>query len=116
MNQFLNFINQKCPKCGSGNIFHSNTYSKNTFDSMNKSCPNCGKDFMIEPGFYQGAMYFSYAFNVAILVIFGVLTDYFFDLEIITICVLVISISLILIPVNFRYSRILMLYFFGNNS
>lgn len=35
---------------------------------MHEQCPNCGQALVPEPGFYTGAMYVSYAFQVAIIV------------------------------------------------
>ncbi|MBU6274968.1 MAG: DUF983 domain-containing protein, partial [Bacteroidetes bacterium] len=46
---------------------------------MHDDCPHCGFHFEIEPGFFWGAMYISYAFSVAVSVIFGVATYVVFD-------------------------------------
>ncbi|WP_424964423.1 DUF983 domain-containing protein [Ekhidna sp.] len=35
---------------------------------MHKKCPNCSQSLEPEPGFYTGAMYVSYAFQVAIII------------------------------------------------
>lgn len=35
---------------------------------MPKNCSNCNQDFEIEPGFYYGAMYVSYALTIALTV------------------------------------------------
>ncbi|MEY4912742.1 MAG: hypothetical protein RL025_569, partial [Bacteroidota bacterium] len=40
---------------------------------MHQDCPHCGFHFEIEPGFFWGAMYISYAFSVAVSVTFGFL-------------------------------------------
>ena len=38
---------------------------------MHQDCPHCGFHFEIEPGFFWGAMYISYAFSVAVSVALG---------------------------------------------
>ncbi len=35
---------------------------------MPEQCPRCGQDFVIEPGFFFGATYISYALNVGWLI------------------------------------------------
>lgn len=35
---------------------------------MPKECPHCHQDFRVEPGFYYGAMYVSYALTIAVTV------------------------------------------------
>ena len=34
---------------------------------MNVACPTCGADFEREPGYFLGAMYFSYGFGLLLL-------------------------------------------------
>ena len=105
-------IAQKCPRCRQGNMFESNTYSFTTFNPI-KRCTHCGLDFDIEPGFFTGAMYFSYAINVAIIAFMGVMLNIFFELNIYVLMSIVLSVVTLLIPFNFRYSRMLMMYMFS---
>ena len=80
---------------------------------MNEKCSVCDLRFEVEPGFFYGAMYISYAFSVAILVIIGILLAVFLDPPV---WVYMTSVSLavrLLLPFTFRYSRILFLYWFG---
>lgn len=82
---------------------------------MHKDCPVCGLHYEIEPGFFWGAMYISYAFSVAISVIVGV-ADYVLlnDPELWVYIFTVIPASIILSPWSMRYSRTIMLYTFGS--
>lgn len=106
----------KCPRCRSGKLFR-NRLLHVRFAEMNKQCPVCGISFMPEPGFYIGAMYISYAFNVALMIAVGVglyaLTDQAPDWVYI---ISIIGSSILLIPFSFRYSRILFLYAFGGDA
>ena len=49
-------------------MFESGAYNLKKFRKMHKHCPNCGVRFEKEPSFFDGAMYVSYAFQVAIIV------------------------------------------------
>jgi len=81
---------------------------------MYRSCPNCGQDFMPEPGFYFGAMYFSYAINVALMVTFGIAFEVLFNPENVVYTLLSVLLPpLLLVPWNFRISRAIMLYALG---
>jgi uncharacterized protein (DUF983 family) len=55
-----------CPRCRVGPIFKGRL-------SMNAACPSCGLRFDREPGYFTGAMYFSYAFAVPIITVITVL-------------------------------------------
>jgi hypothetical protein len=65
-NYFWTIFNQKCPHCRKGELFKvKNPYRlKHLFD-MHDNCPVCGQRTEIEPGFYYGTSYVSYALTVA---------------------------------------------------
>jgi hypothetical protein len=80
---------------------------------MNEFCPHCGLRLEPEPGFYQGAMYVSYAFTVAVLIMVGVILYFTFNPSEWVYIGIVIGIMVLLVPLNYRYSRILYLYMIG---
>lgn len=108
-------LHTKCPRCREGNMFKYKTMNFGNLLKMHRTCPVCEKDFMPEPGFYIGAMYFSYAINVALMVAFGVAVEVVFNPEntLITLSSVIIP-PLVLAPWNFRISRAIMLYVLGN--
>ncbi len=56
-----------CPRCRKGKLFQnpiSLGLKKNM--AMNKDCPVCGQSTEVEPGFYYGTGYVSYALAVTI--------------------------------------------------
>lgn len=74
-------FNMTCPNCRKGDLFYTNTFSfQKSFDMPNR-CPNCNQKYMLEPGFYYGAMFISY-------IITG-----FFCLAVIGICMLIFGLS-----------------------
>jgi hypothetical protein len=78
---------------------------------MNKSCSNCHYKFHKEPGFFIGAMYISYAMNIAEVLFMYVLLTPFFDeiLDLLMLPFLALGIVL-LIFFNVRYSRMIWIY------
>lgn len=111
---FKDILQTKCPRCREGNMFKYKTLDLGNMLKMNRICPTCGQDFMPEPGFYFGAMYFSYAINVALMVTFGIAYEVLFspDNTLITLAS-VFTPPLIMAPWNFRISRAIMLYALG---
>lgn len=67
-----------------------------------------------EPGFYQGAMYVGYAFTVAVIVAVTIVLYYFMGNPSEWVYIgTVITIMFLLVPLNYRYSRVVYLYLFG---
>ena len=111
---FKDIVHTKCPKCRKENMFKYSTLNLGNMLKMHTSCPKCGQDFMPEPGFYFGAMYFSYAINVALMVTFGVAYEALFNPDNVLLTLSsVLTPPLLLAPWNFRISRAIMLYALG---
>ena len=103
----------KCPKCRQGEIFAFSATNLTKFNKMNRTCPHCGVRLEPEPGFYQGAMYVSYAFTVAVMAVAGLLLYVLGDPSEWVYIGVVIALMILLAPLNYRYSRIVYLYAFG---
>ena len=81
---------------------------------MDRTCSKCGLQFEVEPGFFFGAMYVSYAISVALFVtITLVLYNFFGDPDLWVYITTVAVASAVLYPLTFRYSRIIFLHIFG---
>lgn len=65
-NYFSTIFNHRCPHCRKGELFRvKNPYRLKTLFDMYDNCPVCGQRTEIEPGFYYGTSYVSYALTVA---------------------------------------------------
>jgi uncharacterized protein (DUF983 family) len=86
-NYYWSILTMKCPRCRRGQMFKdNNAYRKlrlsHIFD-MYDNCPVCGQKYDMEPGFWYGTGYVSYALAVAVsvssfvawLVLIGVSTE-----------------------------------------
>jgi uncharacterized protein (DUF983 family) len=102
----------KCPRCYEGNVFINKVLSKN-HRKMHTHCPNCGLKYEYELGFFWGAMYVGYAFNVALSVSIGVATYVLGGNPDTWVYITAIIAGIILSSrFNFRYSRLVLLYIF----
>jgi uncharacterized protein (DUF983 family) len=106
-------LSGKCPACRQGDIFKYPFKSVAHFADMHQACPVCGASFQPEPGFYFGAMYITYAFNIVLLIIFGLGLYYWIELPEPIYLVLIAILAVITTPFSFRISRVLWLYWFG---
>tara|TARA_R110002111_G_scaffold144761_2_gene211017 strand:- start:225 stop:647 length:423 start_codon:yes stop_codon:yes gene_type:complete len=115
-NKKLNaMLHCKCPVCKEGDMFKTSALNMSKFNELNKNCKECGFDFMPEPGFYQISMFFTYMVGVAIFVVFGFLTYLAFNDPPLWVYYVTIFIPTILsTPWNLRYSKVVMLYYFGD--
>jgi uncharacterized protein (DUF983 family) len=103
----------KCPRCREGDIFTYPLRQITRFGAMNSTCAHCGASFNPEPGFYFGALYVSYAFNVTFFIAVWLVLYLFFDPPTWVYIISLIACSILFLPISFRYSRILFLYWFG---
>lgn len=104
-------LNAKCPRCRRGDMFRGSLYGF-SFQKSNEICPHCNVRFEIEPGYFYVAMYISYALNVGEAIALGILTYLATgEMENYWLYIMVILGGCFLLsPVNFRYSRVFLLY------
>lgn len=104
-------IQSKCPRCRTGAMFMGKVYGLKV-QKMNEFCPHCHLKFEQRPGHFYVAMFVSYAMVVAEIVSACLLTylitgnDSSFWLYLIV----SLSISVVFAPFNYRYSRVILMY------
>lgn len=64
----------RCPRCRKGSLFTNSGFNLKAGRRMYLHCPVCDLRYEREPAFFEGAMYFNYAMNVALMVSSGVAT------------------------------------------
>jgi uncharacterized protein (DUF983 family) len=103
MGQLAAIVRQRCPRCREGKIFGG-------LVRMNPACPTCDADLEREPGYFLGAMYFSYGFGIVLLAApIGWLIFERTDPSIVIVVALLLLLALA--PGLFRYSRVAWLHF-----
>ena len=103
----------KCPVCHTGNLYTSkNPYSFSSTLKMPERCPHCDTKFKIEPSFFYGSMYVSYAVGVAIAVATFIIAFFMFDMGRLNTFLAIAGVQLILLPIILRLSRNIWINFF----
>ncbi len=104
----------KCPKCHETPLFkNKNPYKYDKFFEMPKNCPKCGQPFELEPAFYYGAMYVSYAFSVAWLItVFVAMLVLYPNFHVNEYLVTAIGSLVVLSPLIFKLCRAIYINFF----
>ncbi len=117
-NYLWSLFTLKCPRCRRGHMFtNNNAWNLKKTMSMHQKCEVCGQPFELEPGFYYGTGYVSYALSIVYLVATFIawwvligfsLHDqrFFFWMGFAVISLLLLQ------PWIMRFSRTLYLYFF----
>jgi uncharacterized protein (DUF983 family) len=114
----ISIFKNLCPRCRTGSMFvHSNPYKLNGFMKMPERCTVCGQPIDLEPGFYYGTSYVSYALSIIVCAItfilwwiiigFSLKDSRFFWWMGVNAAILIL-----IQPVLMRLSRTVWLYFF----
>ena len=106
--KLYSILKLKCPHCHKGEFYEKrNPYNLRSMSEVKERCVHCNRRLSMEPGFYYGAMYVSYALGVAHIVCFLVakwLLD--FEMTFWNFIILVGSFLVILTPLYYSISKI----------
>jgi len=95
-----------CPKCQKESMYSDkNPLHLNNVLKMNDHCSHCGLKYQIEPSFFYGAMYVSYALNVAVGIAAFIVSFVFFGASISQSFIAIIITLVLLFPFVLRLSR-----------
>jgi len=103
MTRFRALWSLRCPRCLHGAVFDGVV-------KLRRHCPDCQLEYEREPGYFLGAMYFSYGMALVItcpLAVILMVSGVSWNMTIFSI----FSVLVLLSPLLVRYSRILWLYF-----
>lgn len=104
----------KCPHCREGNLFPVSPFSYFRLSETCKHCEVCGSNLIHEPGFYDGAMYISYAFSVALVITSLVSVSVLVETPKLWMYLsTVVVLNILLLPAMLRYSKTLYQYAAG---
>lgn len=107
----------KCPRCREGDMFKKHILNPFSLTEMNKTCPHCGMQFEKETGFYYGGMYISYGISTGLFLVVGFSVFFLFNDPPSWVYITIISaVVLLIFPFNFKYSRVIFLHLFGDES
>lgn len=102
-----------CPVCHIGKMYSvKNPYRLYHTLKMNEKCAHCSSKFKIEPSFFYGAMYVSYAVGVAIAFFAFLLAHILIGLGRLNTFIFITSVLVVLLPIIVRISRNIWINFF----
>lgn len=111
--KLYSILTGSCPKCHEESMFkNKNPYILSEALSMHKNCSNCGTKYKIEPSFFYGSMYVSYAVGIAFATAAFVISFFVFKANINVVFISIISTLIIFMPVILRLSRNIWINFF----
>ncbi len=110
--KFYSVRHNKCPRCQEGDFFvkPAGFRFRNNLQ-MHERCSNCGLKYMIEPSFFYGAMYVSYAVTVAMAVAIFVICQ-LLGLSLLTSLISIFVVLVLSNPFVMRLSRLLYINMF----
>jgi len=102
-----------CPRCHSESMFvKKNPYALDSLFEMHETCSNCGLKYKMEPSFFYGAMYVSYAVGVAFAVAAFIISFLVFGASLKNIFISIVITLVVFLPVIIRLSRNIWINFF----
>ncbi len=104
---------QRCPRCRQGKLFTHRAYDLRKFMQMHEKCSCCNLHYMLEPSFFEGAMYVSYAMQVAIFITtFIAINVLYGEAPVWAYVGATVGTVVLLSPLLFRLSRTIWIHFF----
>ena len=111
--KLYSILSGTCPVCHTGEMYKTrNPYKVSETLKMHDYCPHCDVKYKIEPSFFYGAMYVSYAVGVAIAVAVFIIAYLFIGLDRNFTFIAIVAALIVLLPLITRISRNIWINFF----
>ncbi|MBT8259947.1 MAG: DUF983 domain-containing protein [Flavobacteriaceae bacterium] len=95
-----------CPKCHNESMYtNSNAYKLSDTLKMNERCSHCNTKYKIEPSFFYGSMYVSYAVGIVFAVAAFVISYLLIGTSLKTAFIAIICTMIVFFPIILRLSR-----------
>lgn len=112
-NKLYSIFTGTCPVCQEESMYKDpNPYHISRLFDMHTRCSNCGTKYKMEPSFFFGAMYVSYAVGIAFATAAFVLSWWLFNLPLLYTFVAIVITLIVFLPIIVRWSRNIWVNFF----
>jgi len=102
-----------CPRCQEESMYeNTNPYALSQIFKMNERCSHCDLKYKIEPSFFYGSMYVSYAVGIAFAVAAFVISYLFIGTSLMNAFISIVGTMIVFMPVIIRLSRNIWINFF----
>ena len=110
--KLYSILNFKCPRCHEGDFFvDNNPFHLKKLSQMHEHCSDCKLRYELEPNFFHGSMYVSYGLTVAISIATFVICQ-ILGLNFIVSAIAIFVMLILMVPVTFKFSRIIYINMF----
>ncbi|NNK21096.1 MAG: DUF983 domain-containing protein, partial [Flavobacteriaceae bacterium] len=98
--KLYSILTGSCPKCHMESMYKvQNPYVPGSLFKMNERCSHCNTKYKIEPSFFYGAMYVSYAVGIAFAVAAFVIAFFVFKASLLNTFVSIVVTLILFLPV-----------------
>lgn len=105
-NKLYSIFTGACPRCHQESMYsNKNPYMLKDVLRINDSCSHCGTKYRIEPSFFYGSMYVSYAVGIAFAVAAFVISYLLLGSGLMTAFIAIVGTLIVFYPVIMRLSR-----------
>ncbi|WP_276388423.1 DUF983 domain-containing protein [Eudoraea chungangensis] len=104
--KLYSILTGSCPKCHEESMYKvKNPYHLGSLFKMYERCSHCQTKYKIEPSFFYGAMYVSYAVGIAFAVAAFVVAFFAFNLSLFHTFLAIVGTLIVFMPIIIRLSR-----------
>ena len=112
-NKLYSILTGTCPVCHEESMYKDdNPYHVSQLFDMHERCSNCHTKYKMEPSFFFGAMYVSYAVGIAFAVPAFVIPYFFLNVSLLNTFFIIVATLFVFLPVIVRLSRNIWVNFF----
>lgn len=114
-NKLYSILTGTCPRCHQESMYvDPNPYRLGNLFKMRNNCTHCSTKYKIEPSFFFGAMYVSYALGIAFAVAVFAIVNLFIGASLLNTFIAIVLTLVVFLPVIIRISRNIWVNFFIN--
>ena len=112
-NKLYSILTGSCPRCHSESMYlYKNPYRPGGLFKMHEKCSQCTTKYKLEPSFFYGAMYVSYAVGIAFAVASFVISYLILGADLPATFIAIVGTLVVFLPVIIRLSRNIWINFF----
>ncbi|MGB5610431.1 DUF983 domain-containing protein [Eudoraea sp.] len=105
-NKLYSILTGSCPRCHQESMYtDTNPYHLGSLFKMQERCTHCNTKYKIEPSFFYGAMYVSYAVGIAFAVAAFVIAFLIIGTSLLNTFIAIVVTMVVFLPFIIRLSR-----------
>ena len=105
-NKLYSILTGSCPRCHKESMYKDNNpYHLGSLFKMQARCSHCNTKYKIEPSFFYGAMYVSYAVGIAFAVAAFVIAFLILGMSLLNTFIVIVITMVVFLPFIIRLSR-----------